>query len=81
MFKINFGEANHVKCIVCLAMKGNNVILGLKFNTFDKHAWKMEVVWDMPCMGNKKGEFYVNKKCNTLNDVTFPLLDKWFNKA
>ncbi len=36
----------------------------------------MEVVWDMPHMGKKKREFYVNKKCNTFNDIAFPLLNK-----
>jgi hypothetical protein len=36
----------------------------------------MEAVCDMPCMGKKKGEFFVNKKCNTLNDVAFLLLNK-----
>jgi hypothetical protein len=38
MFNIDFGEVNHVKCIVCLVAKGKDVILGLKFNTLDKHA-------------------------------------------
>ncbi len=79
MLKINFGQVNHVKCIVCLAMKGKDIILGFKFKTLDKYARKMKLVWDMPCMGKKKGEFYVNKKWNTLNDVTLPLLNKWFN--
>jgi len=81
MLKIDFGEVNHVKCIVCLAMKGKDIILGLKFNILDKYVWKVEVVWDMPRMGKKKGEFYMNKKWNTLNDIAFPLLNKWFNKA
>jgi hypothetical protein len=43
-------------------MKGKDIILGFKFDTLDKYARKMKPVWDMPCMGKKKGEFYVNKK-------------------
>jgi len=62
-------------------MKGKDIILGLKFNILDNYVRKVEVVWDMPSMGKKKGEFYMNKKWNTLNDITFPLLNNWFNEA
>jgi hypothetical protein len=40
------------------------MILGLKFDTFEKHVGKTKVVWDMPHLGKKQKEFYVNKKCN-----------------
>lgn len=62
MFKNDLREINLVKCIVCLAMKGKDIILGLKFNILDNYVRKVEVVWDMPSMGKKKGEFYMNKK-------------------
>jgi hypothetical protein len=32
MFKGDYGKINCVKCIVCLAMKGKDVIFNLEFN-------------------------------------------------
>jgi hypothetical protein len=37
-------EVHHVKCMVCSFVKGKDVILGPKVNTFEKHAWKTKVV-------------------------------------
>ncbi len=45
-------------------MNKKDMILGLKFNTFEKHARKMKMVSDVPHLGKKQGKFYVNKKCN-----------------
>jgi hypothetical protein len=53
-----------VKRIVCLAMKGKDVILGLKYNTLLKRARKTKVIWDMSHLGKKQGELYLNKKCS-----------------
>jgi hypothetical protein len=63
MFNNDFGNINSVKCIVCLAMKGKEVILGLKWNTLEKNAGKTKVVRYMPHLGKKEKEFCVNKKC------------------
>jgi hypothetical protein len=57
-------KINCVKYIVCWIVKGTNVILGSKLFVFKKDARKTKVVWDMPHLGKKKREFYVNKKCN-----------------
>jgi hypothetical protein len=61
MFMNDFGNINSVKCIVCSAMKGKEVILGLKLNTFEKNVGKTKIVRDMPHLGKKEREFYVNK--------------------
>lgn len=58
------GKINCVKGIVCLIMKENDVILGSKLFALKKDARKTKVVLDMPHLDKKKGEFYVNKKCN-----------------
>jgi hypothetical protein len=44
MFKDDYGEINCVKYIVCLSMKGKDVIFNLEFNMLEKHARKMKVV-------------------------------------
>lgn len=60
------------KLIVCLTMKGKDVIFNLEFNMLEKHARKMKVVWDMPHLGKTNVEFYANKKCNhAKNEVTY----------
>jgi hypothetical protein len=72
MFKDDYGEINCVKYIVCLSMKGKDVIFNLEFNMLEKHARKMKVVWNMPHLGKTNVEFYVNKKCNhAKNEVTY----------
>lgn len=38
MFKNDLGDINRVKCIVCLDVKGKDVILCLKFDMLEKHA-------------------------------------------
>ncbi len=62
MLKSDFGDFNYVKCIVCLVVKGKEVILESKSYTVEKHVRKTKAVWDMPHLGKKGGEFYVNKK-------------------
>jgi hypothetical protein len=72
MLKSDLGDTNHVKCIVRLTMKGKDVILGPKFDTLDKHVGKIRVVRNMPHLGKKEREFYVNKKCShAKNEVTY----------
>jgi len=44
MLKSDLGDTNCVKCIVCLTVKGKDVILGLKSNMFKKHMGKTKVV-------------------------------------
>ncbi len=44
MLKNDSGEIHRVKCIVCSNVKGKDVILGLKFDTFEKHVGKTKVV-------------------------------------
>ncbi len=53
-----------MKCLVCSFVKGKDVILVPKANILEKHVGKTKVVWDMPHLGNKRGEWYVNKKSN-----------------
>jgi len=62
--KSDTSEIHRIKCIVCLTMNEKDMILGSKFNTFEKHARKMKMVSDIPHLGKKQGKFYVNKKCN-----------------
>jgi hypothetical protein len=64
MLKSEFGEVHMVKCIVCSFVKGKDVIIGPKFDTFEKHARKAKVIHDMAYLGKKKGEFYMKKKCS-----------------
>lgn len=72
MLKSDFGKIDHVRCIVCLAMKGKEVIQGLKSNTLEKHEGKTKAVGDMPHLGKKEWEFYVNKKCtHAKNEVIY----------
>jgi hypothetical protein len=72
MFKNDLREINLVKCIMCLAMKGKDVILGSKCNTLKKHARKTKVIWDMSHFGKKEEEFYLNKKCShATNEITY----------
>jgi hypothetical protein len=53
-------------------MKGKDVILGLKFDTLEKHARKTKVIRNMPHLGKEQKEFYVNKKCShAKNEVTY----------
>jgi len=72
MLKSDYGEIHRVKCIVCSTMKGKDVILGPKFDTFEKHARKTKAIQNMPHLGKKQREFYVNKKCShAKNEVTY----------
>jgi hypothetical protein len=72
MLKSDYGEIHHVKCIVCSTMKGKDVILGPKFDTLEKHVRKTKAIRNMPHLGKKQREFYVNKKCNNAkNEVTY----------
>ncbi len=72
MFKSDFGEINYVKCIVCLTMKGKDVILGPKLNTLEKHVRKTKTVRDMPHLGKKEKVFYLNKKnTHAKNEVIY----------
>jgi len=68
MLKSDLGDTNCVKCIVCLTVKGKDVILGLKSNMFKKHMGKTKVVWYMPHLGKKEAKFYVNENCSHANN-------------
>jgi hypothetical protein len=46
--------------------------LGPKLDTLEKHARKTKVVPDMPHLGKKENEFYVNKKStHAKNEVIY----------
>jgi hypothetical protein len=88
MLKIDYGEIHCVKCIVCSTMKGKDVILGPKFDTLEKHAKKTKAIWNMPHLGKKQGELYVNKKCSHVknewpiyNKIISQLLNMWFKEV
>ncbi len=44
MFKSDFGKIDDAKCIVCLVMKGKEVILGPKSDTLEKNEGKTKAV-------------------------------------
>jgi hypothetical protein len=44
MLKSDFGDFNYVKCIVCLVVKGKEVILESKSYTVEKHVRKTKAV-------------------------------------
>jgi hypothetical protein len=53
-------------------MKGKDLILGPKFDILEKHARKIKAIQNMPHLGKKQGELYVNKKCSHVkNEVTY----------
>jgi hypothetical protein len=64
-------------------VKNKDIILGLKFDIFVNHAKKTKVIRDMPHLGKKANELYINNKCShAKNDVisftkaTFQLQNK-----
>ncbi len=57
-------EIHQVKSIVYSTMIGKDVMLGPKSNTLAKHTRNIKVVQNMPHLGTKQREFYVNKKCS-----------------
>jgi len=72
MLKNESGEVHHVKCMVYSFVKAKDVILGSKVNTFENHVGKARDVQDMPHLGKKHGEWYVNKNCcHTKNEVVY----------
>jgi len=64
MMKNISNEIHQGKSIVYLIVIGKDVSLGLKSNTLENHTRKIKAVQDMPHLGKKKKEFYVNKKCS-----------------
>jgi hypothetical protein len=74
MLRNEIGIFHHVKCLVCLCsfVKGKDVILGPKVDTFENHAGKTKVVRDMLHLGKKQGKWDVNKKCNhAKNEIAY----------
>lgn len=77
-----------MKCIVCSFMKSKDIILRSNFNIIEKHARKMKVICDMPHLGKKASEIYMNNKCSrakneviSFNEATIQLQNKWFKKV
>ncbi len=64
MLRIETRKIHHVKCMVCSFVKSKDVILRPKVDIFEKHEGKTRVIWNMPHLGKKQREWYVNKKCN-----------------
>ncbi len=62
MLKSNSSEIHRVKCIICLTMKGKDVILGPKFDMLEKHARKTKAIRNMPHLGKKQREFLCQQK-------------------
>jgi hypothetical protein len=52
---------HHLKCLLCSFVKGKNVILRPKVDTFEKNVGKTKFVRNMPHLGKKYGEWYVKK--------------------
>ncbi len=72
MMKNVSSEIHKVKSIVYSTVIGQDVMLGPKSNTLEKHTRKIKVVQDMFHLGRKQREFYVNKKCNHVkNEVIY----------
>jgi hypothetical protein len=64
-------------------VKSKDIILGLKLNILENHARKKKAICDMPHLGKKANELYINNKCShAKNDVisftktTFQLQNK-----
>jgi hypothetical protein len=45
-------------------VKSKDIILGLKFNMLENHARKTKAIHDMPHLGKKANELYINNKCS-----------------
>ncbi len=72
MMKNISNDIHHVKSIVYSVVIGKDVMLGPESNTLEKHTRKIKVVQDMPHLGKKQREFYVNKKCNHVkNEIIY----------
>jgi hypothetical protein len=72
-----------MKYIVCSFVKSKDIILGSNFNILEKHARKTKAICDMPHLGKKANELYINNKCShakneviSLNEATFQLQNK-----
>lgn len=57
MFKSDYGEVNHVNCILCVVVKGKDVILGPKSNTLEKHVGKTKTMWTCHTLAKRKVDF------------------------
>jgi hypothetical protein len=64
-------------------MKSKDIILRSKFNILEKHARKTKVIYDMPNLGKKTSEIYINNKCScakneviSFNEATIQLQNK-----
>jgi hypothetical protein len=64
-------------------VKSKDIILGLKYNILENHARETKAIHDIPHLGKKANELYINNKCNhAKNDVisfteaTFQLQNK-----
>jgi hypothetical protein len=72
MLKSESGEVHHVKCMVYSFVNAKDVILGSKVNTLENHVGKARDVQDMPHLGKKHREWYVNKNCcHIKNEVVY----------
>jgi len=64
-------KVHHVKGLECSFVKGKDMILRPKANIFEKHVGKTRLFKTCYTWA-KKGEWYVNKKCNhAKNEVVF----------
>jgi hypothetical protein len=70
MFGEKDGEVHNVKCVVCFAVVGNDFILGPKSNTLKKHTNKRKATMDLPHLGVKKDDWFINKRCQHLKNAT-----------
>jgi hypothetical protein len=57
MLKNDLGDINCVKCIVCLDVKGKDVILGPKFDMLEKHVGKTNTIKNMPHLERRERSF------------------------
>jgi hypothetical protein len=70
--KSEIREVHRGKCLVCSFVKNKDVNLRPKGDTFEKHVGTTKAIQNMPHLGKKQGEWYVNKKCNhTKNEITY----------
>jgi len=70
MLRENNGEVHNVKCVICFVVAGNDLILGPESNTLKKHAGKRKATKDLPHLGVKNDDWFVNKRCQHLKNAT-----------
>ncbi len=63
MLQGNDREVQHVKHIACSVVWKKDMIPSVKLDILEKNVGKQNVIKNLPHIGVKKDEMYVNKQC------------------